>query len=46
MESRESPEVTEVRFMESREGPEVTEVRDKVQFGTFRVEKWYFDEMT
>ena len=27
-------------------GPDMTEVRDKVQFGTFRVEKWYFDEMT
>ena len=27
-------------------GPDMTEVRDKVQFGTFRVQKWYFDEMT
>ena len=33
-------------FMESRVGPDMTEVRVLVQFGTFRVQKWYFDEMT
>ena len=27
-------------------GPDMTEVRVLVQFGTFRVQKWYFDEMT
>ena len=40
------PDMTEVRFMESRGGPEVTEVRVLVQFDTFRLQKWYFDEMT
>ena len=34
------------KFMESREGPDMTEVRVLVQFGTFRIQKWYFDEMT
>ena len=27
-------------------GPDMTEVRVLVQFGTFPVQKWYFDEMT
>ena len=27
-------------------GPDMTEVRVLVKFGTFRVQKWYFDEMT
>ena len=31
--------------MESRVGPDMTEVRDLVQFNTFRVQKWYFDEI-
>ena len=26
-------------------GPDMTEVRVLVQFGTFRVQKWYFDEI-
>ena len=26
--------------------PDMTEVRVLVQFGTFRVPKWYFNEMT
>ena len=46
MESRVSPDMTEVRFMESRGGPDMTEVRVLVQFGTFQVKKWFFDEMT
>ena len=33
-------------FMESREDKDMTEVRVLVQFGTFWVQKWYFDEMT
>ena len=33
-------------FMESRGGPDMTEVRVLVQFDTFQVQKWYFDEMT
>ena len=27
-------------------GPDMSEVRVLVQFGTFQVPKWYFDEMT
>ena len=36
--------MTEVRFMESRGSLDMTEVRVLVQFGTFRVQKLYFDE--
>ena len=32
--------------MEPRVGPDMSEWRVLVQFGTFRVQKWYFDEMT
>ena len=35
MESREGPEVTEVRFMESRGGPDMTEVRVLVNLARF-----------
>ena len=34
------------KYLSSFTGPDMTEVRDLVQFGTFRVQKWYFDEMT
>ena len=27
-------------------GPDMSDFRLLVQFGTFRVQKWYFDEMT
>ena len=38
--------MSKFRFMESGGGPDMTEVRVLVKFGTFRVPKWYFDEMT
>ena len=34
------------KYLSSWTGPDMTEVRVLVQFGTFRVQKWYFDEMT
>ena len=34
------------KYLSSWTGPDMTEVRVLVQFGTLRVQKWYFDEMT
>ena len=34
------------KYLSSWTGPDMTEVRVLVQFCTFRVQKWYFDEMT
>ena len=34
------------KYLSSFTGPDMTEVRDLVQFGTFQVQKWYFDEIT
>ena len=34
------------KYLSSWTGPDMTEVRVLVQFGTFRVQKWYFDEIT
>ena len=53
MESREGPEVTEVRVLvqfyivkQVLAGPDMSDFRLLVKFGTFQVQKWYFDEMT
>ena len=34
------------KYLSSWIGPDMTEVRVLVQFYTFRIQKWYFDEMT
>ena len=34
------------KYLSSFTGPDMTEGGVLVQFGTFRVQKWYFDEMT
>ena len=33
------------KYLSSWTGPDMTEVRVLVQFGTFRVQKWYLDEI-
>ena len=33
------------KYLSSWTGPDMTEVRVLVQFGTLRVQKWYFDEI-
>ena len=33
------------KYLSSWTGPDMTEVRVLVQFGTFRIQKWYFDEI-
>ena len=33
------------KYLSSWTGPDMTEVRVLVQFRTFRVQKWYFDEI-